>query len=135
MTTKPWLGHKWRPSPNENWLSFHGSQIREWQVLDFARSLDDTAALKSISMGAPQIMGFNFAQLDYPNVQAMFEKFSTDIRYQILGMFQILSPSMIVALRKCDFITFAGHYNGTGQKQQYGQWIDEYYQAFKTLVN
>lgn len=134
LEDKPWLGHKWRPSPSEDWLSFHGSQSREWQVLEFARRLDDTAALKSISMGAPQIMGFNYAQLDYPNVQTMFDKFSTDMRYQILGMFKFLSPGMLSALRKLDFTSFAGYYNGSGQKQQYGQWINEHYEAFKALA-
>jgi uncharacterized protein YgiM (DUF1202 family) len=134
LADKPWLGHKWRPSPNEDWQSFHGNQLREWQVLEFARRLDDTAALKSISMGAPQIMGFNYAQLDYPNVQAMFEKFSSDMRYQILGLFKFLSPGMINALRNLDFTTFAGYYNGSGQKQQYGQWIEDHYQAFKNLT-
>ena len=134
LADKPWLGHQWRPSPNEEWLDFHGNQAREWQVLEFARGLDDTAALKSISMGAPQIMGFNYAQLDYPSVQAMFEKFSSDIRFQILGLLQFLSTDMIAALRKLDLTRFAGYYNGSGQQQQYGQWIDDHYQAFKTLA-
>jgi uncharacterized protein YgiM (DUF1202 family) len=134
LASKPWLGHKWRPDPAQDWITFHGNQIREWQVLEFARNLDDTAALKSISMGAPQIMGFNYRQLDYPNVQAMFEDFSKSMRYQILGLFQFLSPAMISALRRLDFVSFAGHYNGSGQKQQYGQWINEHYLAFKQLA-
>ena len=134
LADRPWLGHKWRPSTQDEWLSFHGNQMREWQVLEFARQLDDTAALQSISMGAPQIMGFHYEKLDYPNVQAMFKKFSTDIRYQILGLFQFLTPSMVRALRTLDFVSFAGYYNGSGQKQQYGQWIDEHYQAFKRLT-
>ena len=79
-------------------------------------------------------MGFNYAQLDYPSVQAMFEKFSSDIRFQILGLLQFLSTDMIAALRKLDFTRFAGYYNGSGQQQQYGQWIDDHYQAFKTLA-
>ena len=41
---------------------------------------------------------------------------------------------MIAALRKLDFTRFAGYYNGSGQQQQYGQWIDDHYQAFKTLA-
>lgn len=134
LANKPWLGHKWRASPDDPWTSFHGNQQREWQVLEFARRLDDTAALKSISMGAPQIMGFNYEQLDYPNVQTMFDKFTSSMRYQILGLFQFLTPAMLRALRQYDFAKFAGYYNGSGQKEQYGQWIDEHFQAFKNLT-
>lgn len=133
-TGKPWQGHQWRATSDQEWQDFHGDQSREWQVLEFARRLDDTAALKSISMGAPQIMGFNYAQLDYPSVQAMFEQFSKDIRYQIQGLFRFLNPSMISALRELDFVRFAGYYNGSGQKQEYGQRIDQYYRTYKNLA-
>ena len=42
---KVWLGHQWRTGIVGQWQSFHGSQPKEWNVLEFARSLDDTAAL------------------------------------------------------------------------------------------
>ncbi len=57
---KAWKGHQWRKKPADEWRTFHGSQRAEWEVLNFARSIDNSAALKSISMGAPQIMGFNY---------------------------------------------------------------------------
>lgn len=133
---KPWLGHYWRSVEADPWEQFHGNQAMEWRVLDFARRLDDTAALKSISMGAPQIMGFHHARLGFASVQDMFEKFSADIRYQILGFFDFLnaSQSMVPALRELDFVKFAGAYNGSGQKDKYGAWIQAHYDAFRKLA-
>ena len=128
-----WQGHYWRKDEKGEWLSFHGSQVKEWQVLDFARSLDDTAALNSISMGAPQIMGFHHHRIGYPTVQEMFEKFSSDIRYHIKGLFDFLDKPMITALRKNDFVAFAGYYNGSGQMEKYGEWIQNHYDAFKKI--
>jgi uncharacterized protein YgiM (DUF1202 family) len=133
LSSKPWLGHKWRRNPDEDWQAFHGNQVREWQVLDFARELDDTAALLSISMGAPQIMGFNYEKLGYETVQDMFEKFNTDIRYHFLGFFGFLTPAMFTALRDKDFETFASYYNGSGQKEKYGEWIEDYYETFNRI--
>jgi uncharacterized protein YgiM (DUF1202 family) len=131
---KVWLGHVWRENLEEAWQPFHGSQAKEWQVLEFGRSLDDTAALLSISMGAPQIMGFNHRKIGYETVQEMFNKFSRDIRYQISGLFDFFDDAMIEALQKRDFVTFAGHYNGPGQKHKYGQWIQNYYDAFREVT-
>lgn len=133
---KVWLGHQWRAVATDPWENFHGNQAAEWRVLEFARKLDDTAALYSISMGAPQIMGFHHARIGFASVQDMFEKFSADIRYQIIGLFDFMNadPNMIKALRTSDFVTFAGLYNGSGQKDKYGAWIKAHYDAFKSLT-
>lgn len=128
-----WLGHYWRKNEKDEWQSFHGNQAKEWEVLEFARSLDDTAALNSISMGAPQIMGFHYQRIGYSTVQEMFEKFNSDIRFQIQGLFDFFDNRMTGALRKLDFVTFAGSYNGSGQKEKYGKWIQDHYDAFKKL--
>lgn len=130
---KSWLGHQWRENELEDWQEFHGSQKQEWQVLEFARSLDDTAALQSISMGAPQIMGFHYQRLGYSTVQDMFDAFSQDIRYQLMGFFEFLDPRMIGALQNLDFNRFASAYNGTGQMDKYGGWIKDNYEAFKSF--
>ena len=134
LNHKPWLGHAWRPNNNEPWQKFHGNQAKEWQVLEFARQLDEAAALQSISMGAPQIMGFHYQKIGYPNVQDMFHAFNSDIRHHILGLFDFLSNRMMQNLRDKDFVSFAAQYNGSGQKQKYGKWIDEHYQAFQQIA-
>jgi len=105
-------------------------------VLEFARRLDDTAALNSISMGAPQIMGFNFSSLGFASVQDMFEKFSKDIRYHIIGFFDFVAATkpMLEALKKQDFSGFAKLYDGAGQAEKYGSWVKKRFEAFDALA-
>jgi uncharacterized protein YgiM (DUF1202 family) len=135
-SAEPWKGHQWRSAATDPWEDFHGSQAAEWNVLEFARGLDDTAALKSISMGAPQIMGFNFASMGFASVQDMFEKFSKDIRYHIIGFFDFLAATkpMLGALKEHDFAGFATLYNGLGQAQKYGSWVKTRFEAFDALA-
>ncbi len=119
-----WKGHQWRPNTESPWVSFHGSQSREWEVLSFARTLDDTAALSSISMGAPQIMGFNFKRIGYESVQHMFDQFARSAHAQLLAMFDVVkgpgatSPA-IQALQGGDYLTFASAYNGPANALTY----------------
>ena len=134
-SAKVWKGHRWRPNPAEDWRSFHGSQRAEWEALTFARSIDNDAALMSISMGAPQIMGFHFERLGYRSVQEMFDDFSKDIGAQIKGLFDFLSDAMVQKLQRQDFVGFAGLYNGSGQKEKYGRWIKSHFDAFKRLAS
>jgi hypothetical protein len=83
--------------------------------------------MKSISMGLPQIMGFNHDKIGYPSVQKMFNNFSKDIRYHILGFFEFLDPLMLTALRNGDYKQFAHYYNGPGQAEYYGEWLTTAY--------
>jgi hypothetical protein len=120
----PWQGdgHAWRPDPNEQWRPVHAGQDGEWEAFGFARVLcSDRAAKLSISMGAPQIMGFNHAQIGYPDVEAMFDAFENDERAQILGLFDFIKGDgrMVDALAQGDVVRFASIYNGTGQAELY----------------
>ncbi len=130
---KVWRGHQFRPNENAEWEKMHVSQTHEWKVLDFARSLDDTAALKSISMGAPQIMGFHYKTIGYDSVQALFEKFNQDIRYQIFGLFDFFDEGMLAALKGRNFVGFAGGYNGSGKAEEYGSKIENQFNIFQRL--
>lgn len=128
-----WRGHVFRASTRDPWERFHGVQAREWRALQLARGLNNDAALQSISMGAPQIMGFNFARIGYSSVQEMFDNFSRDIRYHFLGMFDFFDEAMIAALQRKSFVEFARRYNGPGQAARYGALIASYHRAFETL--
>lgn len=135
---KKWLGHKFRQDGGGAWLDFHGSQDNEWKVFSHARGLSENAAMNAISMGGPQIMGFNCSRLGYDSVKEMFDNFSSDIRYQVLGLFDFLrghgsTSSMIQALQLKDYTRFATHYNGSGQAPVYGARIESYVNAFKSL--
>jgi murein DD-endopeptidase MepM/ murein hydrolase activator NlpD/uncharacterized protein YgiM (DUF1202 family) len=131
--------HQFRASEADGWAAVHTSQKREWEVLSFARTLDDTAALKSISMGAPQIMGFNYKALGYETVQEMFDTFSRSAHAQLLGLFDFVRggssiSQAIRALQTGDFLTFASLYNGPGNAAVYEEIIEDYVTQFKQII-
>jgi hypothetical protein len=133
-----WLDHQWRPSASQPFRSFHGSQDGEWQVFSFARNLDDTAAKLSISMGGPQIVGFNYAGLGYESVHQMFDAFTSGDRPQIIGFFDFVQgpgrdSRRVLALQAGDFTTFASLYNGPGQAAKYGSLMQSVFDTFRRL--
>jgi hypothetical protein len=54
-----WRGHMYSDGFSAFVPVHNGGQDSEWRVFEAACRLDENAALQSISMGAPQIMGFN----------------------------------------------------------------------------
>lgn len=138
--TERWKDHKWRPTAGEPFrpadrADFHGDQGREWEVFEFARTLNDRAAKMSISMGAPQVMGFNHATCAYATVEAMFDAFAASERAQVVGFFDFCnaSPRRLTAMQTQDFETFAKYYNGTGQAKKYGMLIKTTFDAFRAM--
>jgi murein DD-endopeptidase MepM/ murein hydrolase activator NlpD len=137
-TDQPWTGHRWRPCADEDWRTFHGDQEAEWEVFTFARDLDEHAATSSISMGAPQIMGFNSTAIGCGSPREMFERFSQSEHEQIIGFFDFVqggrgdSPRT-AALQRSDFEAFAALYNGTGQAALYGNLMRDAAGAFQRL--
>jgi hypothetical protein len=134
-----WTGHEFRTKPNGKWHPFHGNQKLEWEVFLFARSLDPMAAMRSISMGAAQIMGFNFAKVGYDSVAGMFESFQSGLRHQLLGFFDFVkgpgsTSAMLQALQRKSFAGFATLYNGPGQAAEYGERIQQDFESFTRLA-
>jgi hypothetical protein len=138
-TNKVWSGHQCRSNPNASWQSFHDQlQAGEWSAFGVAQGLDDRSAKLSISMGLPQVMGFNFASIGYNSVEEMFDAFSADERIQLIGFFDFVrgkcaASKQVEALRAKDFASFAAQYNGGGQVELYCGRIQSYYDAFHTL--
>lgn len=136
-TNQSWKGHRWRPSPGALFEEMHGAggQALEWRVLEFAARLNDTAAKRSISMGAPQILGSNHARLGYATVQEMFDAFADDERNHILGLFDFIrtSATLVHALRGKKYVVFAEEYNGPGQAEYYGTLIRNAVEAASLL--
>jgi hypothetical protein len=127
--------HAWRPTPESEWRDFHGNQAAEWEVFTFARGLDERAAMRSISMGAPQIMGFNHQMIGYDAVQGMFESFQQSERAQLLGLFRFIQEKALTsAIRQRDFATFAAGYNGPGQAQTYATIIKQQLALYERLI-
>ncbi len=133
--TKRWTGHRFRARESDPWLVQHDGQEREWQAFTIARGLDESAAMRSISMGAPQIMGYHHGTIGYESARAMFDKFGADDRYHILALFDFIkgpgrTSPMLEALRGADYVRFATHYNGNGQAAEYGARIQSAATAF-----
>ena len=137
-----WKGHEFRAGAADAWKSFHGKQSGEWEVFELAQGLDRRAARMSISMGLPQVMGFNFAALGYASVDEMFDAFAdpaTGERAQVVGMFDFVrgakgTSPMLDALRGKDWTGFARRYNGSGQAEAYGSRLKAAYLAAKGLA-
>ena len=132
----PWQGHQWRPSPDQPWQDFHGNQAAEWQVFTLARdTLNANAALRSISMGLPQIMGFNHDKIGYISARAMFDAFQAGPHAQVIGFFDFVNydPARLDSLRNRDYMAFATAYNGGGQAPLYAALIQDAVRAFQRL--
>jgi uncharacterized protein YgiM (DUF1202 family)/murein DD-endopeptidase MepM/ murein hydrolase activator NlpD len=131
--------HMWRPNVEAQFDFFHGKNSREWDVLTFARALNDTAALKSISMGMSQVVGFNFKAIGYESVQQMFEQFARSAHAQILALFDFVkgpsgSSPVITAMQKGDFVAFARAYNGPANTAVYSERIKTNSDVFDRLI-
>jgi len=136
---RPWTGHQFRARADEPWESFHGKQEAEWRVFEFARTLHEVAAQRSISMGAPQIMGFNFAKAGYESVREMFEAFQADVRFQILALFDFIkgpgtTSPLLAALQRGRFTDFAAGYNGPGNAAEYAARLEGDFEIFRRLA-
>jgi len=141
---RPWCGHRFRGSTKERWKSVHGKgQTREWKVFEFARATHPRFSMYSISMGMPQIMGFNHRRIGYKSVEQMFASFERGERNQIIGLFDFIAAGRLtsgkesklaVALKKRDFSTFARLYNGSGQAEEYSRLIEGYHKSFEELT-
>lgn len=111
-------GHKFKLySGGKEVAVVHAGQKSEWDNFNRAAAIDKEAAMKSISMGGAQIMGFNHKAVGFPTVQAMFDAYSTSEEAQIKGFFDFVKAANLEkAARTGDFLTFARGYNGKGQK-------------------
>ena len=126
-------GHKYRAKKSDEWKTSHNGQATEWESLEIARSLSETNALYSISMGAPQVMGFNYKSIGYSSVKEMFDAFSKDIRYHIMALFDFCTAksTRVQYLLTGDFLSFAKEYNGLTAPEAYEKRLNQYYEIYK----
>ncbi|MEX1020539.1 MAG: N-acetylmuramidase domain-containing protein [Litorilinea sp.] len=133
--SQQWTGHQWREDPNRPFRPCHTSQAEEWATFEFARRLDETAAIAAISMGAPQIMGFNHQAIGYATPQSMLQAFQASEAAQIQAMFRFIeSKRLVPVLQAGDYREFAAHYNGPGQPDFYAQRIRAFVASFQRSI-
>lgn len=137
---KSWQNHQFRDTPAKPFETCHkAGQSHEYSVLDFARRLNDEAALKSISIGGPQILINNYRILGYATPLAMYEAFQQSERYHVLGFVdfcarRLKADGMFKALREHDWRTFARGYNGAGQVEAYAAKLLKAYNTAKEIL-
>ena len=108
------------------------TRVGAYAQFDEARALDEPAAMQACSWGAFQIMGFHWAKLSYPSVQAMVDSVQTESgQTDAFVRFIEIHPAMVTALKAHDWLGFAKLYNGTGNAEQYSSKLESAWLSFK----
>ena len=91
------------------------SSEARYKLLAEMMSINEDAALRSVSWGLGQIMGFNHRLAGYPSAKAMVEAFVDDEETHLRAMVKfIVSAGLDDELRSHDWSGFARGYNGSG---------------------
>ena len=117
-----WQIHLFRTNLDDTYKDPHtGKMSDEYAILDFAIGFDEEAAYRSISMGLPQIMGFNYEKAGYSSAKDMFQAFSTGHEEQLRGFATYIknNSGLIKSLQNKDYRSFVEKYNGPGQVDYY----------------
>lgn len=86
-----------------------------YRLLSDMMSINEDAALRSVSWGLGQIMGFNHRLAGYPSAKAMVLDFLDDEENHLRAMVRfIVSAGLDDELRRHDWAGFAKGYNGSG---------------------
>lgn len=104
-------------------------QSKEWIAFNSAFAIDKDSAMKSTSIGLPQIMGFHYERLGYKNVGEMWDDFKKGEYQQILALVRfILTDSKLAkAVREKYYHMIAYIYNGAKYKEMAKKWKREPY--------
>ena len=98
---------------------YYKGGLAEYDRLERAKAIDETAALKAASWGLLQILGENYAACGCSSVQEMVNKMcqSADNQVILASKFIISNSKRKNALINKDWATFAYYYNGAGYKE------------------
>lgn len=104
-------------------------QSKEWIAFNDAFKIDPESAMKSTSIGLPQIMGFHYERLGYKSVGEMYDDFKKGEYQQLLALVRfILSDAKLTkAVREKDYHMIAYIYNGSKYREMAEKWGREPY--------
>ena len=99
-------------------------QSKEWEAFNNAFKISPESAMKSTSIGLPQIMGFHYSRLGYKTVGAMWDDFKRGEYQQVLALVRFIKtdPKLYKALQNKDWHTVASIYNGAKYKEMAKKW-------------
>lgn len=118
----------------DSWVKNYGaSGAHQYERLLQAISLNREAALKSASWGAFQIMGFNYKNAGYKDVESFVADMVESEEHQFDAFITFITNiNVLAAIRKKDWNTAARLYNGSGQVSYYSNSLQNAYtQAVK----
>ena len=120
-------------NPSAGGYAFMG---KEYARLEKAIKLDRTAALKSASWGAGQVMGFNHAMVGWPDVESMVADMQASEDLQLKAVAGYLKANQLVAaLEAHDWARVARGYNGSNYaKNKYDARLEGEYLRFSTGI-
>ena len=72
-----WTDHRWRPSPGQPWRALHENQNGEWEVFDFACTLEVIAAGTVFTTHTPVAAGHDI--FDHELISGYFHKYIKDL--------------------------------------------------------
>ncbi|MBT7903496.1 DUF3380 domain-containing protein [Candidatus Woesearchaeota archaeon] len=95
-------------------VSCQGGQENEYKCFEKAITINEKAAYLSISMGAPQIMGFNHKTAGYSSPQEMFKDFQASGLNQVKGFIKFVENyrTLLKSAQSKNFASFGQTYNG-----------------------
>lgn len=90
-----------------------------YRWLTEARKIAGDAAYEAISMGFPQIMGFNAKSAGYRSAREMYEAFARSADEQITAFARLITSDkrLLTSIRKKKWTAFARAYNGPAYKR------------------
>lgn len=100
--------------------------------LAIADKLDQQAAFKATSWGMFQVMGFNYALLNYASVDEMIDDFKAGERAQLMGFCRFVQAKQLDdELRRKDWRGFAFGYNGKEyERGKYHEKLEKAYSRY-----
>lgn len=130
-----------RMSSTDMFVEYHGDPSKEWKVFEFARELDEDAAMRAISMGLGQIMGFHYDIIGYSSPRQMFDAMSKSTKSQLDGFFSGVQYTnggdaftCLDRLKSADYVAFAACYNGVGRDITYADQLLRAMNDYKQLT-
>lgn len=111
--------------------SHYKGGAREYDRLDAARAIHETAALKSASWGAFQVMGFNHGICGWGTVQEFVDAMYASSENHLKAFLGYCATQNLVRhLQKRDWRAFARGYNGSGQVDYYAGKLQQAYYSY-----
>jgi hypothetical protein len=110
----------------------------EYDRLQRASQLTETAALESASWGLGQVMGFNAKKAGFSSVEAMVTAMiaGEGAQLQAAATFIKANSPLLAAFRAGDWVKFAFYYNGSNYKSNhYDAHLSEYHILYSDAAN